>query len=576
MRWRTHAELALPVVAGAYAVAVVAALPTPGEPVTSYAAVGIGPAAVFVIAGAGLVAAGAAVWRQRPAVPTGPLAIAAGVAWLAPAWVGWTGGPTVARSVGAVLAPLLLPAIAHLVLASAGPPRRLARLVVTVAWATTGAIALGLATLRDPLYDLRCWSDCAADNVFLAAPDIAAAQSLGRAWLWFAVAAGAQLALWALWTLLTATPAGRAAAGPILAPAGAAAAAEAAYAGGLLWHADALRVDPTEPAYPALLALFLARGLALAALAAGLGVTVWRRRRRRAAVARLAAELGASPRPGTLRAALASSLGDRTLEVGYWLPSGRHWVDATGRRLPPPAPGRGTTTIRRGGLPVAVVRHDPALTGSPELTAQIGSAARLAIDNERLRAWTLAHLEQVRASRTRIVVAADTARRRLERDLHDGAQQRLLAVSYELRLARAQADGSLTATLDQAADAVRATIAELRELAHGIFPAILDEGGLEPALRTLADTAAAPITVAGVPAERLPGDVERAAYLVVAAAADHGAELRVTLRRRAGWLAVDVVGAADDPYLHLADRVGALGGTLTCAAGRLHAELPCG
>jgi signal transduction histidine kinase len=570
MRWP---RLVLPAAAAIYTVAAVALLPGPGAPVTTYAT-GVGAAVLLIAAGAGLVAAGTAVWQERPAAPAGPLAIVAGIAWLAPVFVGWTDGPAVVRSLGAVLAPFLLPAVAHLVLAS---PGRRARVAVTAGWATTAAVTLALAAVRDPLHDLRCWRNCGANNVFLVAGDVPAARALDTGWLWFSLCGAALLTVWTVWTLVTATPARRGIAWPVLVPAGVAAAAEAAYAGGLLWHADALRGEPAEPAYPVLMAVFLVRGIALTGLAAGLGYTVARQRRRRTAVARLADELGAAPPPGTLRAALAASLGDRTLEVGYWLASAREWVDATGQPLPPPAPGRVTTTIQRDGRPVAIVRHDPALAGSPDLAAQIGAAARLAIDNERLRARTLAHLEQVRASRTRVVVAADTARRRLERDLHDGAQQRLLAVSYELRLARARAGGQLAATIDEASAGVRAAIADLRELAHGIFPAILDEAGLASALRSLADTSAVPVTLPAVPAERLPADVERAAYLVVAEAADRAGEpLRVTLSLGPVGLTVEVAGAADDPYLHLRDRVGALGGTLVHEPGRLRAEIPCG
>lgn len=150
--------------------------------------------------------------------------------------------------------------------------------------------------------------------------------------------------------------------------------------------------------------------------------------------------------------------------------------------------------IQRGGLTIAAVNHDPALTGTSELADQIGAAARLAIDNERLRAEVLAQLERVRASRGRIVAAGDAARRRLERDLHDRAQQRLLAARYELRLARASTgdDTQRAAEIERAIAEAKAALAELRDLAHGIFPAVLDDAGLGPALWALSAGAPSP------------------------------------------------------------------------------------
>ena len=133
---------------------------------------------------------------------------------------------------------------------------------------------------------------------------------------------------------------------------------------------------------------------------------------------------------------------------------------------------------------MALVAHDTTLSGAEALEREIGAAARLAVDNERLRAGALSQLEDLRASRARIVDAGDAARRRLERDLHDGAQQRLLTLSFELRLARAAAeaagDEELAGLLASSGAEVQAALDELRELAHGIYPAILTEAGLGP------------------------------------------------------------------------------------------------
>jgi signal transduction histidine kinase len=236
---------------------------------------------------------------------------------------------------------------------------------------------------------------------------------------------------------------------------------------------------------------------------------------------------------------------------------------------------------------VAIVVHDAAPLEGPALQREVGSAARLAVENERLQAEVLAQLEDLRASRARIVETGDAERRRLERDLHDGAQQRLLALSYDLRLARAavEADGDrgLATLLASAGDEAQAALGELRGLAPGMDPAILAEAGLAPALATLADEAPLPVEFGEVPPERYPGPVETAAYLTISEAVDdavgRGASfVSADLRREGSRLVVTVLddGAARSSALvHVADRVGALGGTLEVQAITLRAEIPC-
>jgi len=199
----------------------------------------------------------------------------------------------------------------------------------------------------------------------------------------------------------------------------------------------------------------------------------------------------------------------------------------------------------------------------------------------------LAQLEQMRASRVRIVETGDLERRRLERDLHDGAQQQLLALSYDLRLARtqAEADGDMVtgSLLTRATDQAQATLEELRELAHGIYPAILAEAGLAAALATLADAAPLPVQIHDAAEGRYPAVVETCAYLLVAEALDDAAgrdasHTTVSMVQDSGRLVVTVDDDGTErtsSMVQLADWVGALDGGLAVEPTRLRAELPC-
>ncbi len=551
----------LPALALAFAAASVAvALDT--EVQTTYAAMP-GRAALDLAAGIGLIVAGVLTWGQRP---TGPLAVVLGVAWLAHDWVGWVEGPAFARSVAMVAAPFLLPLVAHLV---AGSTTR----IVALTYAVTALVSGGLALARDPFLDPNCWSNCNA-NVFLVHASPGVAGVIEDVWLRFSLAAWPLLAAFAWWRLGTASRPARAATWSILVPAALAAAAGAA-------HTVLLLSDPVEdPRRDAFDAVFVAQALAFVALAAGIAWTAVRAHRTRAAIARLAADLGEAPEPGSLRAVLAQTLGDPHLEVAYPLPGEATYVDADGGPIEV-GDHRATTAIVRDGEPVALVIHDVALSGARELEREIGAAARLAVDNERLGAGVLAQLEDLRASRARIVETADAARRRIERDLHDGAQQRLLSVSFELRLARAAAEAEerdeIVAMLAAASDEVRTALEELRHLAHGIYPTILTEAGLGPALETLADDAPLPVEIGGMPDVRFPEAVERAAYIAVsdvieAADADH---VSLTARRDGELLIVEVGPLGAPPPETLTDRIGALGGRIEIVDDMLRAEIPC-
>jgi signal transduction histidine kinase len=269
----------------------------------------------------------------------------------------------------------------------------------------------------------------------------------------------------------------------------------------------------------------------------------------RSSVGDLAQRLGGTIPPSGLEQAIASALHDRTLRLLYWLPDRQVYVDVAGVPTPLPADtdDQGVTLLEHEGEPVAA------------LLAAVASTARMTIENELLHAQVQSQLAQVRASRARIVQSGDAERRRVERNLHDGAQQRLVNLSLAIGMVRSQVGTAtaeeLTAALDEATSQLRFALAELRELARGIHPAILTEAGLGPALTSLATRSPIPATILAVPSQRLAGSIEETAYYVAAEAlantAKHARATRVQIsaRQLAGQLVVEVgddgVGGAD-------------------------------
>jgi signal transduction histidine kinase len=331
-----------------------------------------------------------------------------------------------------------------------------------------------------------------------------------------------------------------------------------------------------------------------AALAAGL---LWGRRAA-AGVADLVVELERTP-PGAVRDALARTLGDSTLELALWLPERRSYIDASGRpfELPAPEADRAVTVLGPTDAPVAALIHDPVLLERRRLLHAAGAAARLALENERLQAELRAQLAELRASRKRIVSAGDEERRRLERDLHDGAQQRLLSLGLALQLARSKlgADANGAGELLTEADGeLRAALDELRELARGIHPAILTEQGLGAALCSLAERSPVPVNIYASPETRLPAAAEAAVYFLVSEALANVAKYARASRVRVNVASTNVqvlvevddngIGGADPSrgtgLRGLADRLHSLDGELRIdsPSGRgtsLRATIPC-
>ena len=283
---------------------------------------------------------------------------------------------------------------------------------------------------------------------------------------------------------------------------------------------------------------------------------------------------------GAVRNALAESLGDRTLAIAYWLPERGEFVDEHGHpvELPEPGSGRSWTAVENGGRRVAAIVHDAELEARPELVQAAATGAVLALENERLKADLRARLQELRHSRRRIVQASFEARRRLERDLHDGAQQQLVTLSIDLQLLRTKvADEEARALVDEAAEKLAVAVSELRELARGLHPAILTDRGLRPSLEALAARTPGPVELDVQVEGRLPSSVEAAAYFVCAEALTNvsryaqAGHARVTLAQVDGALRVEIaddgVGGADpgkgSGLSGLKDRLGAVDGELS-------------
>ena len=317
----------------------------------------------------------------------------------------------------------------------------------------------------------------------------------------------------------------------------------------------------------------------------------------RASVARLVVDLGVNPGPVELQEAVARALRDPSVRLAYWLPEFGSYADIDGREVSLELePGRSATPIVRDGAPVATLLHDCALSAEPLLLSSVVAATGMAIHNARLQVELRARLEELRGSRVRILSAEQRERRRLERDLHDGAQHRLVALSLELGELRDRVseDPELAARVDEARDEVTASLAELRDVAHGIHPATVSDHGLGVALESLTTRATVPVQVHGALQDRLPEPVELAAFFLVAEALAnitkhaHASSGTVDLTREAGHLVVEVRddgvgGAATERgtgLRGLADRIEALGGRLRVwsppgKGTRLRAEIPC-
>ena len=426
------------------------------------------------------------------------------------------------------------------------------------------------------------------ENVLLVDANRDLSSTLSRSRYWFAVVLIAALLVILARRWRAAGGMQRHALAPVLVSGGAVMVLLGVWYAALLAHADQGFVDGLEEARYVVLATvpfaFLF-GLLSTRVA---GAT---------AVSEVVASLGDPSRRGPICKVLADALDGTSLELAY-LDSAGEWVDPYSRgpvEIPPDGPDRVVTPVELDGERVAVIMRNPLLEDQRELVQAVVATTQLALENERLGNELRAKIDELSASRARIVESGDAARRRLERDLHDGTQQRLVSLALSLRILRSRIDDpDAVRELEAARTELDAALAELRELARGIHPSVLSDRGLDAALDGLAHRAPLPVELEATPGERLPDSVESAAYFVVAEALTNVAKYAqashasVNVTRDNGAVQVEVaddgVGGADPAagtgLRGLLDRVSALGGGLEIDSlpGRgttVRATIPC-
>jgi signal transduction histidine kinase len=515
-----------------------------------------------------LIGCGLVSWLRRRAA-FGALIACAGLAWFLVEWNNPGIGSSLAFTIGLCLYAACPPLAAHALLVYPGGLMGgiVPRATLVVAYCAN-LLLLGLlpALVFDP--EAEGCGQCPA-NLLLVESDGALGADIRRLGVWVGL-------LWAIVAavlLVHALTRMGAAVRPVLL-------AGAAYVGLVgLWFTASLdrgylAAGSTERR------LWLCQAAALVAVSLGVAWAWQRARRARTAVAGLIVELAQAPPAGGLRDLLADMVGDESLVLAYALEEDR-LVDARGESVELPA-GLEETCLARDGHPIAVLGHRPGLLADEQLVGEVTRAARLVLENERLQAEVRARLEDLRASRARIVETADAERMRLEHDLHDGAQQRLVALSLSLGMLRARL-GEIP-ELSAAEMELRTATQELRELAHGLFPAVLTDEGLAAAVEALAEDSRIPIRIHGLPETRCAAPVETAAYTAVAEAARAATgAIDVRAKRTNGTLVVEVESDAPASLdlVALEDRVGALDGRLCVerlenGGVTIHVELPCG
>ena len=526
--------------------------------------------AVLVI-GCSFAGAGLFAWWRRPGNIVGPLMFLTGLFWFFNVWV-------LSDHVGVFVLGYLLSSLSYaflihllLVFPEGRLETRLERVVVAGGYFVVTVLQFTSALLIDPPRD-GC--DGCPDNPLLITgnQDLYDIHSALQSLLGIAVLTGLVVALVRRWR--TWPQSRRMQFAPVL------------WAGGLSLTLISLQlaVDVLGGPEGVRQAIFLASLVPFALIPFAFLVGLLRSRISRAeAVGVLVAGLSTSTEGRDLRDALAEALSDDSVELAYWVPESGGYVDADGARMELPGEGdaRLSAEVNHDGRRVGAIVHAGRLDDAADVVRTVASAAGLRMENERLDAELRARLEDLRASRARIVEAGYRERRRVERDLHDGAQQRLLALGLNLKLARSRLEenpAEAAELLDEATAELEQATAELRELARGIHPGLLTDRGLVPALEALASRAPVPVALTAEVDQRPAAGVEAATYFLVSEAlanvAKHARAGRasVSVIQGNGSLTVEVVddgrGGADPDgsgLRGLADRVAALDGSFSVA-----------
>jgi signal transduction histidine kinase len=542
-----------------------------------------------LIIGWGFIGVGLFAWARRPDNRLGMLTAATGFAWLL-AGLGLSDIPLL-FALGNAFGALYLATAIHMLLAA--PDGRLQTLgerrIIAAAYVLTAAVVPAMMVLIDPARDYAC-ADCPANPLLIWSNE-----KVVNIVSPVVSAVGGLLVIFTLVNLVRrwrrAAAPERRLYGPI-------------YLAGVLLMVTLIATLVLQSATKGSEAEGVTVTLAMLPLAllpyVFLATFVKARMFQIGAMGELIARLGETPHRGGLRDALAKGLGDPSLELVYWLPEDERFVDARGRPydLPDEGSGRAVTKVEQDGDCVAAIVYDATLRDARDHVRAVGAAAALALKTERLDAELRAKVGELRASRERMLRIGLEERRRLERDLHDGAQQRLVSMALNLRIARTKLRDDpqgAEALLGGASHELEAALGELRELARGIHPAVLSDRGLDTALETLASRAPVPVELAAVPGERLPEAVELAAYYVVSEALTNVAKYAeashatVGIERDNGRLVVKVaddgVGGADPEQgtglRGLEDRLAVIEGRLEVDSERgqgttITARIPCG
>lgn len=526
---------------------------------------------MFTAVGLAFVLAGVTAWRTRPNRNPGVLLVIAGLLWLA-SGVRRSSDPALFTT-GVALTLMYQPPLLQLALSfpSGALRSRAERGAVAFFFGAWSVIAVASWAFFDPRLHIAA-GESTSRNLLLLWDSPALTGGIGDAARVVQIVVGLSIVAVLVFRWRSGTPAYRAAFMPLWLAVIIKTAATIWVSLAVVQLTGSLSTEALLWQYPA---------TAIVPLAVLLGL--WRYRFARGALGELMVEIGMAPVSERLIRALRRSVRDPTLSLWQWSPALEGFVDGDGvpQALPADGTGRAAMVLERNGAPVGALVFDEALGDQPQLLAAVRSATSLALDNQNMEQQLRDQLVEVRRSRERIVTAGDARRRELERDLHDGAQQRLVAVSMELARARRAATAEeMKGLIRQAAEELAVALAELRELARGVYPPSLRERGLDGSLTALAERSSLPVELDIDMSERPPPAVELAAYFICAEAVTNttkharATRIRILVKGSTSELVLRItdngVGGArpgpDGGLLGLADRAAALGGSLTVAS----------